>query len=315
MLRAFLLSCVLVSAVMPSALAPKPLAHAPQVGLGLPPTLHRWLQIRPHGEEFSFQMPVAPRLYVSQREDELSVVRIGGTEVTRELTYHAYYDGAVYLVHLYKASSPEKVLNGLLAPPNFRGVFVRNLRVDGNDVQEYETKYEGLYEQTHFIKSGKVIYELEAAARDANNPTLEKFLSSFKTGKPNPTTGSDVSAVGGEEGVTQVQPAAAPVVATPEATEQVLKAKEVTRKAVVIYKPEPLYTEQARREQLTGSVRINLVLSANGDVTNAKIEYGLKEGLSESSLEALRAIQFLPAEKDGRRVSQYASIIYNFNIY
>lgn len=315
MLRAFLLSCVLASAVLPFASASKPLAHAAQVGQGVPPTLHRWLQIRPHGEEFSFQMPVAPRLYVSQREDSTVVVQIGGTRVKQQLTYHAYYDGAVYLVHSYKASSPEKVLTGLVQNPSFKGVFVRDLRADGNDVQEYETKHEGLYEQTRFIKSGKFLYKLEAAARDANNPTLEKFLSSFTTGKPNPATVSEVTAVGGEEGVTQVQPAATPVVPTPEATEQVLKAKEVTSKAAIIYKPEPLYTEQARRDQLTGSVKIKFVLTANGDVTNANIEYGLKEGLNESALEALHAITFLPAEKDGRRVSQYAIIMYNFNIY
>jgi hypothetical protein len=32
-------------------------------------------------------------------------------------------------------------------------------------------------------------------------------------------------------------------------------------------------------------------------------------------MEAARRIQFTPAEKDGHRVSQYATINYNFNIY
>jgi outer membrane biosynthesis protein TonB len=41
----------------------------------------------------------------------------------------------------------------------------------------------------------------------------------------------------------------------------------------------------------------------------------LPDGLTEKAMEAARRIQFTPAEKDGRRVSQYATINYNFNIY
>jgi outer membrane biosynthesis protein TonB len=37
--------------------------------------------------------------------------------------------------------------------------------------------------------------------------------------------------------------------------------------------------------------------------------------LTEKAIEAAKRIQFIPAEKDGHKVSQYVVISYNFNIY
>ncbi|MCA1556179.1 MAG: energy transducer TonB [Acidobacteria bacterium] len=42
---------------------------------------------------------------------------------------------------------------------------------------------------------------------------------------------------------------------------------------------------------------------------------GLRDGLSEMSVNAARGIRFTPATKDGRPVSQYVQVEYNFNIY
>ena len=90
---------------------------------------------------------------------------------------------------------------------------------------------------------------------------------------------------------------------------------EVTRKAQIISRPEPLYTEEARKNQITGTVVLRLVLNANGTVSNIAPVSRLPDGLTEKAIEAARRIQFTPAEKDGRKVSQYATIQYNFNIY
>ncbi|HYG11770.1 MAG TPA: energy transducer TonB, partial [Pyrinomonadaceae bacterium] len=90
---------------------------------------------------------------------------------------------------------------------------------------------------------------------------------------------------------------------------------EVTRKAQILSKPEPLYTEAARRNQVTGTVRLRLVLSASGQVTGITPVTKLPDGLTEKAIEAARKIGFTPAEKDGRKVSQYVTIEYNFNIY
>lgn len=92
-------------------------------------------------------------------------------------------------------------------------------------------------------------------------------------------------------------------------------AKEVTIKAAILARPEPLYTERARQDQVTGKVQLRMVLAADGTVKYIFPITKLPDGLTEAAIKAARAIKFIPAQKDGRPVSQYATIIYNFNIY
>jgi hypothetical protein len=66
---------------------------------------------------------------------------------------------------------------------------------------------------------------------------------------------------------------------------------------------------------VTGTGRLRLVLSAAGQVSGRTPLTRLPDGLSEKASVAARKINFTPAEKDGRKVSQYVTIEYNFNIY
>ena len=58
-----------------------------------------------------------------------------------------------------------------------------------------------------------------------------------------------------------------------------------------------------------------MVLAADGTVQNIVPLATLPEGLTEQAIEAARDIEFKPASKDGRPVSQYVTVEYNFNIY
>jgi TonB family protein len=96
---------------------------------------------------------------------------------------------------------------------------------------------------------------------------------------------------------------------------KVYTTKDVTSKARILSRPEPLYTEAARRNQVPGTVILRAVFSAGGSVTNIKAVKGLPDGLTEKAIAAARQIKFVPAQKDGRSVSQYIQIEYNFNLY
>jgi TonB family protein len=96
---------------------------------------------------------------------------------------------------------------------------------------------------------------------------------------------------------------------------QTFSPKEVTQKARVLFKPEPQYTEEARRNQITGTVIVKAVLSGSGEVTNIRAITALPFGLTEKAIAAARQIRFAPAMKDGRAVSQWIQIEYNFNLY
>ena len=90
---------------------------------------------------------------------------------------------------------------------------------------------------------------------------------------------------------------------------------EVTKKAVIKSKPEPGFTEGARKFEVTGVVRLRAILSKTGEMTNISVVKSLPHGLTEKSIAAARRIKFEPAQKDGRAVSQYVVLEYNYNIY
>ena len=90
---------------------------------------------------------------------------------------------------------------------------------------------------------------------------------------------------------------------------------EVTRRAVIVSKPDPGFTEEARKNGVTGVVRLRAALSANGTVTQISVIRPLPDGLTERAIQAAQRIKFQPAQKDGVAVSQWITLEYNFNIY
>lgn len=95
----------------------------------------------------------------------------------------------------------------------------------------------------------------------------------------------------------------------------IFRAPDVQRKAQITFNPQPQYTEEARKNQVQGVVRISMVMTASGQVQSIRVVSGLPNGLTEKSLEAARRIRFIPAQKDGRNVNQYVTVEYNFRIY
>jgi TonB family protein len=96
---------------------------------------------------------------------------------------------------------------------------------------------------------------------------------------------------------------------------RIFTGKDVTTKARLISKPEPQYTEDARKNQITGTVVLKCVFSSGGQVTNISVRSGLPYGLTEKAIAAARQIKFVPATKDGHQVSMWMQLEYNFNLY
>jgi TonB family protein len=96
---------------------------------------------------------------------------------------------------------------------------------------------------------------------------------------------------------------------------KIFTGKDVTTKARLISKPEPQYTEDARKNQVTGTVVLKVVFASSGQVTNIRTVSGLPYGLTERAIAAARQIKFTPATKDGHQVSMWMQLEYNFNLY
>jgi TonB family protein len=96
---------------------------------------------------------------------------------------------------------------------------------------------------------------------------------------------------------------------------KVFNTRDVTQKAKVLSKPEAGYTEDARKNQVTGTVVLKAIFSSSGQVTSIQAVKPLPFGLTEKAIAAARAIKFIPAQKDGHTVSQYIQLEYTFNLY
>ena len=80
-------------------------------------------------------------------------------------------------------------------------------------------------------------------------------------------------------------------------------------------KPEPQYTEEARVNQITGTVVLRVVFSSSVEVVQIRAVRTLPYGLTVRAIAAARQIRFVPAIKNGRPVSVFMQLEYNFNLY
>ena len=94
-----------------------------------------------------------------------------------------------------------------------------------------------------------------------------------------------------------------------------LTASQVDHKARLLSKPEPQYTEEARQNQVSGTVMLRAVFASSGEVIQIRALSTLPFGLTERAIAAARQIKFVPATKDGHAVSVHMQLEYNFNLY
>ena len=94
--------------------------------------------------------------------------------------------------------------------------------------------------------------------------------------------------------------------------ERIYLGSEVDTKALILKKPEPDGTPEAKRHRFHGLIVLHAILAANGQVKNITIVEGLPYGLNEKALDAARRIKFEQAIKDGESVSVWVRIEYEF---
>ena len=83
---------------------------------------------------------------------------------------------------------------------------------------------------------------------------------------------------------------------------------------VAIYKPEPPYTEDARRAKLQGTVVLLIDIDAHGQAQNIRVLRSLGLGLDERAMETVKTWRFKPAYSDGKPVTATATIEVNFRL-
>jgi protein TonB len=82
----------------------------------------------------------------------------------------------------------------------------------------------------------------------------------------------------------------------------------------IINKPEPKYTEPARRAHITGVVVVEAIIGRDGTVEDVKVLKGLPMGLSEEAVQAVKQWRFKPGTLNGEPVDVIFSLTVNFKM-
>jgi TonB family protein len=96
---------------------------------------------------------------------------------------------------------------------------------------------------------------------------------------------------------------------------EVFPGSKVDTRARVLSKPEPTYTQAAKQAKVSGRIVLMGVFSAEGTVRHLLVLQGLPYGMTEEALKAARRIKFVPATIDGKPVSTFIQLQYQFNLY
>lgn len=97
--------------------------------------------------------------------------------------------------------------------------------------------------------------------------------------------------------------------------ERIYEASEVDRRAKITKKPAPPFTEEARKNRVSGRVVLRVVLEASGEIGGIEVIEELPDGLTEECIKVARQIKFEPAMKDDHAVSQYFKADYYFTAF
>jgi protein TonB len=84
---------------------------------------------------------------------------------------------------------------------------------------------------------------------------------------------------------------------------------------VVIYQPEPEFSEEARKAKQMGVVTVSIIVDTNGRPQNVHVTRGVGMGLDEKAMEAVRQYRFKPARENGKPVAVYLNVEVNFEIF
>ena len=84
---------------------------------------------------------------------------------------------------------------------------------------------------------------------------------------------------------------------------------------IILFKTEPMYTNEARARGVHGTIKLEVELLPDGSVGKIQIIQGLSGGLNEATEATARKMIFLPAIKNQQFVTQSLRVEMTFQLY
>lgn len=249
------------------------------------------------GEHFTIVLPTVPALQTSKE------TRVRPQKDRKRRVLKTSAAGVVYTVHVVDNPKPRLSLDTFIQEQALLNSAEKltgetNFTLDGIAGKAFV--YPDGKGMVQFFATEDRLYEVRAYGAPLDDPRIKTF---FRYLSLRETKGSYEISESVQSGTFDT------------ASEKIYLGKDVDRKVRLVRKPEPTYSVDAKSEQITGTVILKCIFAADGTVTNIRVVQGLPNGLTEKAIEAARKIKFVPATKDGRNVSMWMQLEYNFNLY
>ncbi|MBD0373009.1 MAG: energy transducer TonB [Pyrinomonadaceae bacterium] len=301
-----------------------------------------WVKLSPPDEQFSVMVPppipegkAQKNSYEQLQVDALrySVTENGVVYTVWSMNNRNYTSAQPDEVEDYLDECAELAWESLLLPRReklgkTRGgqvVYERELKAGEFSGRQYLLRFGEKPGVLRVFAGGPKIYVLTVFNANAAEAGAQRFLNSFVPDRYKPQSTQTDAETDGNRRLRLIGPGvggnlergkeSSDVPSGPVDYDRIFMPREVTERARITARPEPQYTETARRFQVSGTVILEAVLSKTGEITDIRVVKGLPHGLTRSSLDALKRIKFVPATKDGVQVSQRIMVEYNYNIY
>jgi len=267
------------------------LSSAVGQGLGTGPGAVEWRRYTVKDEEFSVSLPQSPMMRTTQ------VNRKSDGKVRVERSLKSSFDGTSYIIEAFENPEPKQSLEQFFEELGPTGEYKddpatkRRVTIDGFEGIEFSAEKNDVAMMVQYVATEKHLYRFIARGPVTERPAVTEFFSSIKLGKD--PQGTEVAEY---------------------LSEKIYVGREVDVKARLLTRPQPSYTEDARKNEISGTVVLKVVFAKNGQVMNIRTVSGLPYGLTEQAIKAARKIKFTPAMKEGKPVSMWMQLEYNFNL-
>ncbi len=269
----------------------------------------QWQGISGKNDEFYFQIPedfqaFADGNYFTMTKDGKKV------QVDSRRILARYINGVVLMVEFYEGDAKD-ILTA--QTERQKGEIIKDETVNNFQIKSYVEKTPEFIWETQYFTLKNRLYVLQAVSRSENNPLVRNFFESVRLANQKqfaaPNSNADVKANSST--------------VLPEITENLPERLDDSqpfqgqpdRKVIYLYKPRAKFSPAARRSQSSGTVKLKVLFSSSGKVTKTEVLSSPGSDLTELATKAAEKIQFLPAENDGKLVSTYQTVEYNFSIY
>jgi len=123
-------------------------------------------------------------------------------------------------------------------------------------------------------------------------------------------TGTEGSGTGGNDAPLVAEPPPPP----PPPPSVPLRVGGDVKAPQAIERPDPLYTETARKARVTGVVVVEAIINTSGGVENVRVLKGLPMGLSQEAERAVKKWRFKPGTLNGAPVSTIFNLTVTFKL-